>query len=644
MFTYSIMRLDTDHFNEIIEDIKDQYKRGISTCPLFMMELVPEGTPVWDKVTPMCEKFRMFKKELDKEGIPVGILIQASLGHGYPLTPTPFAKYVGLKDGNKQPVHCPFDKDFIEHFKGVVKALAKEKPSAIMLDDDFRMVMRPSFGCACSLHLDALEKKIGKKFTRDTLWEHISTHPQDDPITLAFLDTQRDSLVELTIQLREAIDEIDPTIQGINCTSGDVCDFVVDTCKIFAGKGNPSIVRAANGTYAPESTKGFSTVIRRAATCKAKLKKYGVDHVLAETDTIPFNRYGKNARYLHSQYVASILEGLEGAKHWITRLTAFEPKSGRAYRDILAEHCSLYNKLSTLAKNIKWVGANSMFVVQEYLHFDTNNIWIYHSNNWALKVFERMGIPFYFSNKVGGVTFLEDNITQDMTDEQIESLFTSSVFMTADVASDLIKRGYGKYLGVNVEKWSGPYCHREVYGTFSLTSTPQKNPMKIIPTDSRVEELSHCYRQISGNNMEILSPAVTVMERENGKLSVVYCGTPDVQHTYLEGFAFLNETRREQFISLLNRANALPVYCETDVELCFRAGYIEDGRLLCMAINLGYDPLETLDLHLNFAPSAISLLDKDGNEVPLSFKHIDGDLYSINQKVEPMYPVILLIK
>ena len=134
------------------------------------------------------------------------------------------------------------------------------------------------------------------------------------------------------------------------------------------------------------------------------------------------------------------------------------------------------------------------------------------------------------------------------------------------------------------------------------------------------------------------------MERENGKLSVVYCGTPDVQHNYLEGFAFLNETRREQFINLLNRANALPVYCETDVELCFRAGYIEDGRLLCMAINLGYDPLETIDLHLNFAPSAISLLDKDGNEVPLSFKHIDGDLYSINQKVEPMYPVILLIK
>ena len=73
MFTYSIMRLDTDHFNEIIEDIKDQYKRGISTCPLFIMELVPEGTPVWDKVTPMCEKFRMFKKELDKEGITVGI-------------------------------------------------------------------------------------------------------------------------------------------------------------------------------------------------------------------------------------------------------------------------------------------------------------------------------------------------------------------------------------------------------------------------------------------------------------------------------------------------------------------------------------------------------------------------------------------
>ena len=644
MFTYSMIPLDVDHFDEIIEDIKNQYKRGISTCPMFIMTLVPEGSPVWDKVGPMCEKFRKFKKALERDGLPVGILIQASLGHGYPLTPTPFTKYVGIKDGNKQPVHCPLDKDFNEHFMDVVRTLAKEKPSALMLDDDFRMVMRPSSGCACKLHLDALEKKTGKKFTRDTLWAHINAHPHNDPITMAYLDTQRESLVYAVTNMRKAIDEIDPTIQGINCTSGDLCDFVVDTCKIFAGKGNPSIVRVPNGTYAPITSKCFSDIMRRGAVCRSKLKNHGVDHVLAETDTIPFNRYGKNARYLHSQYTASILEGLEGAKHWITRTSSFEPKSGVAFRDILAEHCSFYERLASLVKNIRWVGVNSMFVQQEHHRYDIPNAWTYHENKWALNVFERLGLPFYFSDKADKVTFWEDRITQDMTDEQIQSAFSGSVFMTADVANDLINRGYGELLGVRVEEWSGPNIAGEVYGNYSFKSTAQKNAMQIIITDESVETLSYCYRNVSGNDKEILFPAVTVKEREGGKLSVVYCGSPNAQHNYEEGFAFLNETRREQFIKLLKRADGLPVYCETDIELCFRAGYIEDGRLLCVVFNLGFDPLDLLAIHIESEPKSITMLGKDGKETPVDFRHVDGDLYSISQKVEPMYPIVLLIK
>ena len=35
MYTYSIVQLKNDHFEERCRDIIDQYKRGISTCPLF---------------------------------------------------------------------------------------------------------------------------------------------------------------------------------------------------------------------------------------------------------------------------------------------------------------------------------------------------------------------------------------------------------------------------------------------------------------------------------------------------------------------------------------------------------------------------------------------------------------------------------
>ena len=99
MFTYSIMPLDELHFDEICDDVRDQYKRGISSCPMFKMTLVPEGDPVWDKVGPACKLYRRFKEVLSKEGIKTGILIQASLGHAYTIVPNPFRKYVNLIDG-----------------------------------------------------------------------------------------------------------------------------------------------------------------------------------------------------------------------------------------------------------------------------------------------------------------------------------------------------------------------------------------------------------------------------------------------------------------------------------------------------------------------------------------------------------------
>ena len=82
---YTIMPLDVEHLEEICEDIREQYETGVTTCALFSMTLVPEGNPVVDKVGPLCQKYDLFKKHLSEMGIPNGILIQASIGHGWVL-------------------------------------------------------------------------------------------------------------------------------------------------------------------------------------------------------------------------------------------------------------------------------------------------------------------------------------------------------------------------------------------------------------------------------------------------------------------------------------------------------------------------------------------------------------------------------
>ena len=156
LYSYSIMRLNVpdDKILSVCEDIKQQYLQGVSSCPLFSMTLVPEGKTPMDKVYKTCAKYKKFKDILDEMGIPTGVLIQASLGHGYVLGDKfTFQGYVGFEDGIEQQVACPADKDFQQYIYDMIKEVAKLNPKTIMMDDDLRLIARPGKGCACPLHM-----------------------------------------------------------------------------------------------------------------------------------------------------------------------------------------------------------------------------------------------------------------------------------------------------------------------------------------------------------------------------------------------------------------------------------------------------------------------------------------------------------
>ena len=82
---YTIMPLDTEHVDEICEDIRWQYENGVADCALFMIKLVPEGDPVIDKAAIECEKYARFREKLESMGLSCGVLVQCTIGHGYAL-------------------------------------------------------------------------------------------------------------------------------------------------------------------------------------------------------------------------------------------------------------------------------------------------------------------------------------------------------------------------------------------------------------------------------------------------------------------------------------------------------------------------------------------------------------------------------
>ena len=377
MQNYTIVALDTAHLEEICRDVQMQYEQGIATMALFMVKLVPEGTPVIDKASMEAEKFRLFRDRLAELGCSAGILVQCTIGHGYPLNEMfPFQRVISLQDGEAQNVVCPADREAQKHFEEQFAILAAARPAVIMVDDDFRLMYRSGSGCACPLHMEAVRRRLGKKVEREELFAILCdrSHPQKQEYTEHYVMTQKESLLAAARAMRRGMDRVDPRLPGVFCCVGPTTEFGGEIGAILAGEGNPVTVRINNGNYTPEGARNIlRQVVSRCAIQSNVLRRAGVDVILAETDTCPQNRYSTGAQSLHSHFVASLLEGLAGAKHWITRLGNFEPASGRAYRKKLARNSGFYEAVSALAAEARWDGCR--LPLSETVEFDFANAY-----------------------------------------------------------------------------------------------------------------------------------------------------------------------------------------------------------------------------------------------------------------------------
>lgn len=648
MLLYSIMGLDIEHVEEICEDIRYQVESGVSTCPLFCMTLVPEGDPVVDKVGPMCEKYDVFRDRLHEMGIPNGILVQASIGHGWVLSKlSPYTKYKNLTDGKEDSVCCPYDDDFCDHFKNVMKTLAQHKPDTIMVDDDFRLIYRAGKGCACDLHMARFNELAGTDMTREELTACMEQDTEESRrVSAVFVETQKEALLKAARAMREGIDSVDPTLPATFCSCGNNMEFASEIAGILAGEGNPVVIRINNGNYLCGTGRGFSKVYQRAAQQICKLENKA-DILLAETDTCPQNRYSTSARALHAHFTGTILEGAKGAKHWITRLSSYEPVSGKQYRKTLASHTGFYNALMELVPGLSWKGCRitvSDTPDYDYSQVNAPGFGIEVFDTWSINMLERMGLPMYFSKEIGGVTFMEGAADRQYTDEALKKLLSGTVVLAADTAKRLGDRGFGDLIGVDVCDWEGEMPRCEILTDGGQTGTPG-NVKHLIPRnvqDGDLEISSMLYRSQDDANFTPVTPGVTVFKNSLGGTVITFCGTPDVPFTLGPTFGLLNETRKKQIVSLLKASGNLPVYYPDDNEVYMRAADMPDGGLFAEVCVLGLDPLEEITLVTEKEASRVEKLMPDGSRKVCAFEK-DGEKIVIKEEAGTLDPVILFI-
>ena len=644
---YSIVRPDLAHMDEICGDIKQQYENGVATCALFSMTLSPEGSTPLVRVRRMCETYKQFRQKLTGMGLKCGVLIQASIGHGRAFDVRdegfPYQKYVAVSDGKPRYVACPYGTDFQNYIYETARLIAQCGADAFMVDDDFRMIARDGRGCVCPLHLKKFNELAGTDWTEEQLRAYIySDDHGETEYTKIFEYIQKESLVESAKAIRAGFDSVDPKIQGSYTCVDQEMQFAPEIAKILAGEGNPTIVRIGNGYYTAEGARGIVNSFYRAAMQAEKLKDK-VDILQAETDTCPHNRYSTGAMTLHSHFTGSLLEGVRGAKQWITRLAAYEPESGKAYRKGLGKYRGFYEAIAELVPELKWRGCR--IPVAKEARLTTGSNWGYQIDKncgWSRCVLDRYGLPMYFSSDNGGVLCLEGDADIVLTDAQLMEAFRGPVMVASNTARRLIDRGFGAYLGVDVQEITGSSPSGDIVSVNGNNAGVQQQCKKLVPLSDDVIEDSTVIHVDSKLEKKKLFPGTTVYKNDLGGTSIVFSGTPEAKFHYSQ-FSFLNYSRKQQIIRLLDMVGQLPVYYPHDEEVYMKVADMPGGGYFCAMFNIGFDPIEDVQLMCKEPVSEVQMLMPDGSRKALEFQYENGKC-TIGVSCVTLQPLVLFIK
>lgn len=199
---------------------------------------------------------------------------------------------------------CPLDDNFRALFCDWVKRIASTGVSIIQLDDDYRMgYRRGERFCCCDRHTALLEEELGEPFDAERMKKALS-EGGPNKWRDAWLKVQGYGLKHLAAALREAVNEVDPSIRLTACSCLSVWDIDgVDSltlAKVFAGDTAP-IVRLIGAPYWAAlrnyAEAGLGVICEYERMQHQWAEGSGVE-IFGEGDVYPRPRYSAAAAYL----------------------------------------------------------------------------------------------------------------------------------------------------------------------------------------------------------------------------------------------------------------------------------------------------------------------------------------------------------
>lgn len=584
------------------------------------LSLHPEGKPAPAKISLYTQAFSELRQALSKDdSLDVGILVQSTMGHGWSasrsLTGEPWQKTV-TAEGIETARQCLLDSDFKAYILTFIQKLASIQPAFFLIDDDF---CNKDGECFCPLHMQLFSEALRQPIDRPALVKTLKQCTSDAIEVQSVTRVLHDSLVNVAHEIRAAIDKEQPTIRCGFCCPGTGHHNLGEVTRALAGNTEPflRIACAIYGDATPHALNAMSrdTAIRIEAA-------EGVKDLIAESDTFPQNLYSESAVALHAHVATSIVNGLNGSKLWNTCFHNKDPLSGKAYETIIHENQLFYDELLTTTRELEWQGVVTPLSDHRRHYHPLTPFVPFQFPDFILPLVGRFGIPYQYTALHGKrVCMLAGEHAERFTDEEITRFLENSLLLDGAAAEILVRRGFSKYLGVDIgtreDFFHTDEIHRTTERRVRFDWQPGATELLPLPGANEITTLYHETIAFSGNRSRQGAGCVLFENELGGRVATV------AFHTTMPFFKIRFPVRREFLIEALDYLHhgIMPLIVETTQDVMVRHAVWKQNEDLSYMINLNASPLERPILRTSRHIEHIQRLSRDGVWENVSFQH-----------------------
>ncbi len=640
---YNVIPIFPGHEDFAISEILRQHREVGLDRYLVSLSFHPQRTPASDLIPVLCERFRKVRDGVAGSGVELAVLVQSTLGHGWngkvPLTRETW-QHVHYFDGSESPRFCVLDPGFRAYVRDSIAAIAAEKPSLLLIDDDVGI---RGGECFCPLHQAAFNEALGGGWTPEALAKTLRESPVDDPVSLAVSRTLLRSITDFARMIREAIDTVDPSMRCGLCACSAGFWEINGIVHALAGERTEPFMRVNNAVYGNAAPSNLVNTFRGMSRVIYQLDD--VADVIDETDTFPQNYMSESAAMFHAHIVQAMLSGLQGCKLWTSEFQQpVHTGSQRRYEARLRDYRGFYDALPDIVRGIRWQGLSGIVVRprEGFGGHPLHTTEAIYPSHWNTPIEAVYALPLRYNGiETGGIFTLRKDDVDILSDAQIEALFANKVVVDSFAARALTARGFAPLMGVEASEGGDDFtfsCMVSSDGSCSNGYMWDDSTSFLKPVADIVEVLANFCQGDRFNSPKPIAPAHTLFtNRLGGRVAVLGW------HLDLVFYKMFRPLHRQLFIDLLDKLNGAPLemVVESGEQELVRHGVLADGHELLAVIRLSFDADEALPLRLARTPKTVERLSPNGEWEPVSFEREDALRVDVGVPVVCCEPVVL---